>query len=226
MSSSSVRRSPCLRPTHWTRRDSQPARSATAPQARSNSSARASTAAALTLRLRGRGAALAGLALERLLRQLRDARETLRIGDGHVGQHLAVEQRAGGLEPGDQAAVGEAAQMGGGVDAHDPQAAKLPLLLPAVAVGVAQRLVHRELGHAVAPRLHAIEAAGAIQNFLALLQALVSTLDTCHLWNLVSAPAPRRGERSGPARRSSAIRAVAGGRGSGGQVRPSGKPCW
>src|SRR4051794_10949024 len=201
MSSSRLRRRPCLRPTHWTRRASQAARSRTCPAAASKSSVRAaSVVAAVTLGLRGRRRALA---FERLLRQLGDTREALRIGHREVGQHLAVELGAGGLEAGDQAAVGEPAEAGGGGDAYDPQAGQVPLLLPPVAVGVAQGLVHRQLGHAVGLRLGAIEAAGAIENLLALQQALVSTLDTCHVPNLVSAPRLKEGERSGPARRFS-----------------------
>src|SRR4030095_8544309 len=162
------------------------------------SSARASTSAvsppaALTLRLRGSGGA--GLARERLLRHLGDAREALPIGAGQIAQHFAVEQRAGGLQAGDQAAVGEAVQVSGGVDAHDPQAADLPLLLPAVAVGAAERLVDGLLGDAVALRLGAVVAAGALEDLLPFLDAFATALDTCHLSNLVSAPRPVRRER-------------------------------
>src|SRR5436305_8066724 len=197
MSSSSERRIPCLRPTHWTRSASQPARSRTAEAARSNSPARDSTAAiparvspALSSSLRGSRARGGALGLDRRLRQLRQAGEPRGVGDGHVGQHLAVEQRAGGVEAGDQAAVVEPVETGGGVDADDPQAAQLPLLLPPVAVGVDARLVHGLLGDAVGVRLGSPEAAGELEDLLAFLQALVAALDTSHLSNLVSAPRP------------------------------------
>ena len=60
------------------------------------------------------------------------------IGDGR--QHLAVELDAGRLQPGDKPAVGDAVLADRGIDPLDPQPAEVPLLLPAVAIGVAQRL--------------------------------------------------------------------------------------
>ena len=61
------------------------------------------------------------------------------VGDG--GQHLAVHLDAGLLQPGDEARVGQAVLAHRGVDALDPQAAELALLVAPVAVGVLQRLL-------------------------------------------------------------------------------------
>src|SRR5690606_22250319 len=49
---------------------------------------------------------------------------------------LAVQGHAGLAQPGDEAGVADALLPRGGVDARDPQAAELGLLVAAVAVGV------------------------------------------------------------------------------------------
>jgi hypothetical protein len=52
-----------------------------------------------------------------------------------------------GLQATDQLAVGRPVQPCGGVDAHDPQAAEVALVLLAVAVGVRTGVVHRVRGY-------------------------------------------------------------------------------
>ena len=55
--------------------------------------------------------------------------------DGNVGQDFAIELIAGLLEAADELRVACAVQLGGGGDAHDPERAKLTLLLAAAGVG-------------------------------------------------------------------------------------------
>jgi hypothetical protein len=63
------------------------------------------------------------------------------VADGDVGQHLAVEFDVRGLEAFDEAAVADAGVAAGRVEADDPQAADLALLLLAIAVGVLPRVL-------------------------------------------------------------------------------------
>src|SRR6478672_11493519 len=81
------------------------------------------------------------MALQRGLHLLDDLRERggIVIGDG--GQHFAVDLDLGLLQPVDEAAVGEAVVAHRGVDALDPQAPEVALLVPTVAIGVLQRLL-------------------------------------------------------------------------------------
>src|SRR5690606_19177822 len=66
------------------------------------------------------------------------------LAHGEVGEDLAVERDPGLAQPRDEARVAEALLPGRGVDARDPQAAELGLLVAAVAVrvvgGVEERL--------------------------------------------------------------------------------------
>ena len=50
------------------------------------------------------------------------------IGDGEIGEDLAVDADVGRLQAADEARVGRAVGAGGGVDARDPQAAEVALL--------------------------------------------------------------------------------------------------
>src|SRR5918998_4649362 len=60
----------------------------------------------------------------------------LGVAHGYVGQNLAVDLDAGLLEAVHELAVGESLLAGGGVDAHDPKAAEVALLVATVPVGV------------------------------------------------------------------------------------------
>ena len=69
------------------------------------------------------------------------AGERLGLADREVGQHLAVELDARPLQPVDELRIGQAVLAHAGVDALDPQAAEIALLVAPVAIGVAQRLL-------------------------------------------------------------------------------------
>src|SRR5215210_3982053 len=109
--------------------------------------------------------------------------ERLGVADGDVREHLAVELDAGLLEAVHELAVAHALLAGGGVDAHDPELAKVPLLVAAVAVGVSVRLEEGLLGPLVARVRLPAEALGPLERRAALLARVYRTLDPAHLCN-------------------------------------------
>jgi hypothetical protein len=68
--------------------------------------------------------------------------ECLWLAYGNVCQHLAVELDVRLFEPGDQLAVGGSVQAGRGVDAGDPQLAKIALAHAAITGRVPEALEH------------------------------------------------------------------------------------
>jgi hypothetical protein len=78
-------------------------------------------------------------------------RERRGVGHRELGERLAVDLDAGGLEALDEAVVGHAVEPAGGVDPLDPQLPEVALALLAVAVGVGHRVEHLLLGLAVEP---------------------------------------------------------------------------
>src|SRR4051794_4835671 len=97
------------------------------------------------------------------------ASERLRVAHGDVGQRLAVELDAGGLQAVHELAVAEALLAGGRVDAGDPEAAEVALLVAPVAVGVAVGFEHGLLGELVARVGLAAVALGPLERGPALL---------------------------------------------------------
>src|SRR5689334_19016700 len=88
------------------------------------------------------------------------------LGDRHVGEHLAIERDAGGLETPNQLRVGEAVLARRGVDAHHPQAAEVALLVLAPDVGVLRRGIDRLLGLAIQLALGLVKALRTCQQLL------------------------------------------------------------
>src|SRR4051794_427290 len=78
---------------------------------------------------------------ERRLRLVGDVTERLRILDGEIGEHLAVELDLRLPQPRDELVVRQAVRARSRVDAHDPEPPERPLLVLAVAVGVRERMV-------------------------------------------------------------------------------------
>src|SRR6185312_645694 len=105
---------------------------------------------------------------ERDLGLRHEGRKSLRLVDGHVGQHLAVDLDAGLVEAVDEAAIAQAVLAGGGVDALDPERAERALADLAVAIGVLQRLLDRLLGDANGVLAAAVKALGGLQDLLVL----------------------------------------------------------
>src|SRR5690606_27491339 len=106
--------------------------------------------------------------LKRSLRLRHQSGESLRLMDGHVGQHLAVDLDAGLVQAVDEAAVGQAVLTHRSVDALDPQGAEVALAGLAVAIGVLQRLLDRLLGDADGVLATAVKALGGFQDLLVL----------------------------------------------------------
>ena len=77
--------------------------------------------------------------------------------------------------------VREAVLAGAGVDAHDPQLAKLALAHAAVAVGVVEAALDLLFGAAVARVLGATVALGLLEDLAALLISVDASLDSRHV---------------------------------------------
>src|SRR4029078_8663500 len=93
---------------------------------------------------------------EMLLGQANQLLETRSIFDGHVAQHLAVQQNLGFLQGIDEAAVGEAVRSGRCANPGDPQLPEVPLSILAARIRVLLSLVHRFRGGTKQPAFRAV----------------------------------------------------------------------
>src|SRR3954469_10203689 len=66
---------------------------------------------------------------------LGESAERLGVAHGDVSQHLAVQLDTGQLETVHELRVAHAVELGGGIDAGDPQATEVALAVAAVTVG-------------------------------------------------------------------------------------------
>src|SRR6478672_8151695 len=120
------------------------------------------------------------LRCERALRLFRQRRKTHGVVHGDVRQHLAVQGDAGLHQAVHEAAVADAVDARGGVDARDPQRTELALALLAADVGVLQGLRHRLLGDAEDLAAGVVVALGLLQDFLVAATRLYTTFNSCH----------------------------------------------
>jgi len=88
----------------------------------------------------------------------------LGVADGGFGQGLAVEADVGLTKAGHELAIGEVRASGGGVDAHDPQAAEVAFTLSAASVGVGAGVDEGFLALSDTTAWGGYEASGALQN--------------------------------------------------------------
>src|SRR3954470_9836161 len=102
------------------------------------------------------------------------------LGDRQLGEVLAVDLDAGGLQTLDEAVVGHAVGAGGRVDALDPERAKVALARAPVAIGIVERVEHLLLRLAVEPGPLAAVAAGPLQGGAPLLLGVDRALHACH----------------------------------------------
>src|SRR5436305_6374285 len=123
-------------------------------------------------------AALSELRGEGLRRgALGDRGKSRRVGEGDVGQHLAVELHLGLLQAGDEPRVRHARHASGGVDAGDPQRAEVATADAAPARGLHQRALNRLDGALVAVVPAAAEPAGELEHAVAAAACLETSLD-------------------------------------------------
>src|SRR6202044_8728 len=137
-----------------------------------------------------RGLHYAGLR-EVLLHGADERRKAIGIVHGHVRQNLAVQIDAAGLQRVNQLAVGGAVIARGGADALNPQRAVIAFAHAAVAVGIAQRAVHRFFRRAVELALGEEKTLGVLQQLFAAGAAFGSTFNSRHgavlLWRVSKA---------------------------------------
>ena len=119
--------------------------------------------------------------LERGLGRLDEAAERGRVGDGEIGEDLAVDLDAGGVQPGDEPAVAHVVEAARRVDPLDPQAAELALAGPAVAEGVLPAAHDLLVGRPERAALVAVVALGLLQYLLVALLGSHATLHPCHV---------------------------------------------
>src|SRR5690606_34758092 len=142
-------------------------------------------------RIRGRAAILRYGALEcvrrrileifqRLASLFRKCLESLRLMDRHVGENLAVNLDPGLVQAVDEAAIGQAVFASGGIDALDPQGAKIALAI----APVARRILHRFLDglprNADRVLATAAKALRRLENLLVPGIGGYAALDVCH----------------------------------------------
>src|SRR5271155_3447610 len=115
---------------------------------------------------------------------------------GHVRQNLAVQIDPAGLQRVNQLAVGGAVIARGGADALNPQRAVIAFAHAAVAIGVAQRAVHRFFRRAVQLALGKEKSLGVFQQLFAAGAAFGSTFNSRHgsllLWRVSKALAKKK----------------------------------
>ena len=114
------------------------------------------------------------------LRDLGEDGERVRVGDGEVGQALAVDGDAGQPQALDEPVVGDVVRAGRGVDAGDPQLPEVALAGLAVAVLVGRGVEQLLLGLAVEPGALPPVSRCRFQGRPALLVGIHCPLDACH----------------------------------------------
>ena len=119
------------------------------------------------------------LLVQRSLGLLRQHRERGGIGDGQLGQHLAVDVDAGHLQAIHQPGVTQAVDAGRRVDAGDPQAAEVALLQLAADVCIAKRTANLLAGSTILLALCAKITLGELKNLTTLFQCINCTLNSC-----------------------------------------------
>ncbi len=72
--------------------------------------------------------------------------ERRRVVHGDIGEHLAVDLDVCQLQPMNEPAIAEAIDAGGGIDARNPEAAKIAFLVAAVTVRIEQGFEHGFVG--------------------------------------------------------------------------------
>jgi hypothetical protein len=128
-------------------------------------------------------AAVSALRLSRRDRDfglLDNGRKGRGLVDRQIGQHFAVDQKAGFGEPVDEPTVVQAERTHRRVEPLNPQCPEGALAALAVAIGVLVRLLDRLLGDANGVFAPAIIALGGLEDFLVFGVAGDAAFDACH----------------------------------------------
>src|SRR5665213_2192753 len=162
-----------LRPSHWTRISSGPA---TLPLA-------ATCASALSIRAPSSPTAPAPKpsgCSETDLGALGDDAEGISVIHRQIRQQLAIDLQTRLVQSGDQTAVRQAVNARRGIDARDPERAKVALLGAPVAIRILAGLDDRLLGGAInfAPRV--VITLGFAEDLLMTASGRHATFDSCH----------------------------------------------
>ena len=104
-----------------------------------------------------------------------------KVANSQVGKHLAVDGHAGLVKPGHELAVGRAAQTRRGVDANNPQAAKIALAVAAVTIGVPHRMHAGFISPSVEQVLAALLTLGELEYCFVPLMGRHAPLYSWHL---------------------------------------------
>src|ERR1017187_2949299 len=92
--------------------------------------------------------------------------EGLRLADGQLGQHFAVDVNAGGQKAADKSAVGQTVLANRCIDALDPKGAEIALSELAADIGVLHRTVDGGVGRRDIVLAAAIKAFGLLEDAL------------------------------------------------------------
>src|SRR5690606_5132490 len=111
------------------------------------------------------------------------------VAHGQVSEDLPVHLDAGLLQAVHEDAVAHVVLVCRGVDAHDPEPAEVPLLVLAVAVGVAPAALDVLLGRLPQLAARAVGAARGLHDLLLPLQADDVRLDARHRFSSLITPA-------------------------------------
>src|SRR5207237_435131 len=102
------------------------------------------------------------------------------VANREVSQHLAIDERAGGVQTGDELRIGDSVQAGGGVDARDPQTAEITFAIFAAGERGVQALLDLLLRDAVTARLHPVIALRELQDLDAAVLSFWTSFDSRH----------------------------------------------
>ena len=102
------------------------------------------------------------------------------IGDGQLGEHLAVDVHAGDLQAVHHLGIGQAVQAGRRVDAGDPQATEVALLLLAADICITQGTANLCAGGTLLLALRAKVTLGELHYLTLFLLCVHRTLNSCH----------------------------------------------
>src|SRR4029077_13541750 len=143
--------------------------------------------------------------------------ERLRIANGQIGKHLAIDVDAGQLEAVHELVVGHPLAARRRIDPGDPELAHVALPCSPIAIGVLERMHHRLVGRPEERPVRHPEAFGEAEDLLVTPAGGNAAL---YAWHLRSGPSCRgpRGEGAGRPYRSRRAACLTDASGAGSRV--------